>query len=72
MAIIASSYLDELPNKQTRTPRNPSRTGYGRKIPTRHMVQLPGSDVWRRVYCCIFSNSGTCYVPVKGGWHVIN
>ena len=35
-------------------------SGYGRKIPTRYMVQLNGR--WRRVYCCIFSNVGTCYV----------
>lgn len=35
-------------------------TGYGRKIPTRYMVQHGGK--WRRVYCCIFSNSGTLYI----------
>jgi hypothetical protein len=35
-------------------------TGYGRKIPTRYMIRLNGK--WRRVYCCIFSNSGTCYI----------
>jgi hypothetical protein len=47
-------------------------SGYGRKIPTRHLVRLPGSPKWRRVYCCIFSNSGTCYVPDKqGNWTVI-
>lgn len=39
-----------------------TKTGYGRRIPTRHMVQLPGSPRWRRVYCYIFSNSGTCFV----------
>lgn len=37
-------------------------SGYGRRIPTTRMIQLPGSPVWRRVYCCIYSNSGTCYV----------
>ena len=37
-------------------------SGYGRRIPTSYMVQLPGSPRWRRVYCCIYSNSGTCYV----------
>jgi len=37
-------------------------TGYGNRIPTPYMVQLPGSPRWRRVYCCIYSNSGTCYV----------
>lgn len=40
-------------------------SGYGRRIPTSYMVQLPGSPRWRRVYCCIYSNSGTCYV--EGG-----
>ena len=35
-------------------------TGYGRKIPTRQMIKVNGK--WRRVYCCIFSNSGTCYI----------
>ena len=35
-------------------------TGYGRKIPTRYMVHHGGK--WRRVYCCVFSNSGTLYI----------
>ena len=35
-------------------------SGYGRKIPTRYMVQVAGK--WRRVYCCQFSNAGTCYI----------
>ena len=26
---------------------------------------------WRRVYCCIYSNIGTCYVPVGDDWVVI-
>ena len=49
-----------------------TRSGYGRKIPTTRMVQLPGSPRWRRVYCCIFSNVGTTYVLDKNGdWIVI-
>jgi hypothetical protein len=48
-----------------------TRSGYGRKIPTTRMVRLPGSARWRRVYCCIFSNSGTCYVTKKRDWIVI-
>lgn len=36
-------------------------TGYGSKIPTRYMVQTIDQK-WRRVYCAIFSNNGTCYV----------
>ena len=35
-------------------------TGYGKRIPTRYMVKF--NDKWRRVYCCIFSNSGTLYI----------
>ena len=35
-------------------------SGYGRRIPTRYMVRFNGK--WRRVYCYIFSNSGTLYV----------
>lgn len=35
-------------------------TGYGRRIPTRFKVKVNGR--WHRVYCCIFSNSGTCYI----------
>lgn len=35
-------------------------TGYGRRIPTRYMVQVHGR--WRRVYCCQISNAGTCYI----------
>lgn len=35
-------------------------TGYGNRIPTQYMVRFNGR--WRRVYCCIFSNSGTLYI----------
>lgn len=35
-------------------------SGYGKRIPTRQMVKFNGK--WRRVYCCIFSNIGTCYI----------
>jgi hypothetical protein len=35
-------------------------TGYGSRIPTRHMIKFNGK--WRRVYCRIYSNSGTCYI----------
>ena len=37
-------------------------SGYGRRIPTTQMVQVPGSPRWRRVFVCCFSNSGTAYV----------
>lgn len=35
-------------------------SGYGKKIATDIMIKYRGK--WRRVYCCIFSNSGTCYI----------
>jgi hypothetical protein len=45
-------------------------SGYGSKIPTSKMVRLPNDSRWRRVYCMIYSNSGTCYV-MKSGERVI-
>jgi len=35
-------------------------TGYGKRIPTLYMVKHGGK--WKRVYCCIYSNIGTCYI----------
>ena len=35
-------------------------TGYGSKIPTRYKAFVHGK--FRRVYCRIFSNAGTCFV----------
>jgi hypothetical protein len=76
MAIVATSYLTDLPHKRSllwwqKAGLSYTGSGYGRKIPTEHMVKLPGSDRWRRVYVAIFSNAGTAYVEVPGGWHVI-
>jgi hypothetical protein len=47
--------------RKTAPPHNRSRTGYGAKIPTQYMVRTI-DQTWRRVYCMIYSNSGTCYV----------
>jgi hypothetical protein len=48
-------------------------SGYGRKIPTSKMVRLKtGRQVWRRVYCCIYSNIGTCYIVVNGQWQIVS
>ena len=77
MAIVAQQMFHEVEKKIQLLPwqvanRQYTRTGYGRKIPTIHMVKLPGSPRWRRVYCCIFSNAGTCYVEDKDkNWIVI-
>jgi hypothetical protein len=47
-----------------------TRSGYGAKIPTIHKVKI--NNRWRRVYCCCYSNSGTCYVETKNkDWIVI-
>ena len=35
-------------------------TGYGARIATATMVKFNGR--WRRVYCRIYSNIGTCYI----------
>ena len=35
-------------------------TGYGAKIPTSWMVRI--GKRWYRVYCCIYSNIGSCYI----------
>lgn len=79
MAIVAHYSLSSLPHKEVllwwqKAGLQFTRSGYGRRIPTHWLVQLPGSPRWRRVYCCIFSNSGTAYVTVgKGGdWAVIS
>jgi hypothetical protein len=43
-----------------------SATGYGSRIPTRHMVQLNGSARWRRVYAMRYGNAVSLYVTVQG------
>jgi hypothetical protein len=47
-----------------------SASGYGRKIPTNHMIQLADKR-WRRVYLCQISNAGTAYVLERGEWLVV-
>ena len=58
-----------------------TRTGYGRRLATRNVVLWPdakGVQRWRRVYCCCFSNSGTCYIDGpkaadgKRPWLIVN
>lgn len=45
-------------------PRNLSQTGYGNKIATQYKIKIGGR--LHRVYCRIYSNSGTCYI-IKNG-----
>jgi hypothetical protein len=54
----------------TEAPRFYSASGYGRKIPTRHLIQLVNKR-WHRVYVCQISNAGTAYVLIKNEWRVI-
>lgn len=39
-------------------------SGYGKQIPTEYKIKA--ENKWYRVYCCIFSNSGTLYIKSKG------
>lgn len=70
--ITARHYLTDLESKVTDAPRHYTATGYGRKLPTTRMVRLPGNPRWRRVYCCCYSNVGTCYVTDGKNWIVIS
>lgn len=39
-------------------------SGYGQKIPTQYLIEWNKKRY--RVYCCIFSNIGSCYIISKG------
>ena len=74
MAILRTLYLSDLEHKDAPLPHHIAglqftRSGYGRKIPTIHKVKINGR--WRRVYCCVYSNAGTCYVTSGKNWIVI-
>jgi hypothetical protein len=43
---------------------SPTASGYGDKLPTTKMVWFAGR--WRRIYCRIYSNVGTCYIIFDG------
>lgn len=72
MQIVGYLNLADTEHKITEEPRyGRDALGYGRRIPTRYMVRLTDSRRWRRVYCCCYSNAGTCYVESNGGWLVV-
>lgn len=76
MAIVGHYDLAAIEHKNAPLPHHLAglqytRSGYGRKIPSVHMVKLPGDKRWRRVYVCIFSNAGTAYVVRGKDWIVI-
>lgn len=68
-------YLDPsliLEKKQTETPPNRSRSGYGSKLPTSWMLKLKANDPrfpstrWHRVYVIQYSNAGSSYIIQDG------
>ena len=63
-----SAFIDK-PLPWQERGRQYTATGYGRKIPTERMIRFAGK--LRRVYCCIFSNVGTCYIVDKDGWIIV-
>jgi len=72
--IVGRISLYDLPaadKRRTEVPRSgQTQSGYGKRIPTQHMIRHNGK--WRRVYCCIYSNIGTCYITDKNGdWIVV-
>lgn len=54
--------------RQTATPPNRSRTGYGSKVATSWMIQvkdpsaLRPKQTWHRVYVVQWSNAGSAYI----------
>jgi len=44
-------------------------SGYGKKIPTDKIAQI-GNKLYR-IYCCIYSNSGTCYITMRNKTYII-
>jgi hypothetical protein len=45
-------------------------SGYGKKIPTSYQIQVEGR--WHRIYCCIFSNSGTLWIAKGGKEYIVS
>lgn len=63
-------YLD--PNtikdrKNTIAPINRSKSGYGSKIPTTHMIKLENNR-WYRVYAICYSNVASYYIEIGNGF----
>ena len=70
MGIIRSMYSEDLEYKDAPLWHHIrglsyTRTGYGKKIPSRKKVKFQGR--WHRVYCHIISNCGSNYILSKGG-----
>ena len=68
--LSGTSYaMSEVEHKITPIPRKgQTRSGYGRRLPTRYLVRLPGERRWRRVLAICYSNAATLYVDTPAGW----
>ena len=64
--IYVTGLIIEAPMKYPTTPA----TGYGKKIATSKKLFHEGRAY--RIYCAIYSNSGTCYIVKKGQRFPIN
>lgn len=52
---------EKVPYQTRPAPRSgQTRTGYGSKLPTEHMVHFEGR--WRRVYAICYSNAASHYI----------
>jgi len=57
-------YTEEsVPIRRVDSPHYRTQSGYGKKLPTDAMIRY--RKRWRRVYVCIYSNSGTCYTIIN-------
>jgi hypothetical protein len=67
---MSALWVKAVEHKTTEQPRSGrTQSGYGVAIPTGYMIKF--NDKWRRVYCCIFSNSGTLYIKAPKGEVII-
>ncbi len=70
-----SGIIYKTPSSIVDRPCNTTRytaSGYGAKIPTSKMCSFEGSNRMYRIYCMIYSNSGTCYVIMGKKRYVVN
>jgi hypothetical protein len=60
--IVASKHVATTPGAGM------TRDGYTKRsgAPTGTMIKLEGEKIWRRVMVWCWSNSGTCFVKIKG------
>lgn len=64
LTYITPDEIKEAPLEWQRRGLQYTATGYGKRIPTTRMARV--GKRWHRIYCAIFSNSGTCYIESKG------